>query len=367
MSIQKTLLKFHLPLGLAFGLLIGYLFPSPGIAYSKIIPTNNWIKTSNLNVIIIFFLSGLKLQTKQVLQALSAWKAVLFGCFLILIVTPIVSFLLVNIPFETPQLSYGLAIFFLGPTTITSGVILTGIAKGNIALGLMLTVITNLLAILTMPLTLPLVFSTVEGLKVEINAGQLLAKLLLYILLPLLMGKCINYLFNSKVTIITKHFKIRLKLLSSFLLILIPWMSVSNSADKFETLSGLEILAVFGIGIFLHFVFLIITYTTSLKCFNFSLANRKAVVILGSQKTLPVALSVISFLPLALGSHGIISLPCIIAHFCQIVMDGVVAAKWAEYVDEDTNERGSEMIEEGLVDEEKTNGVLSETVLLDEK
>ena len=144
--------------------------------------------------------------------------------------------------------------------------------------------------------------------------------------------------------------------------------SVSNSADKFETLSGLEILAVFGIGIFLHFVFLISTYTTtSSKCFNFSLANRKAVVILGSQKTLPVALSVISFLPLALGSHGIISLPCIIAHFCQIVMDGVVAAKWAEYVDEDTNERGSEMIEEGLVDEEKTNGVLSETVLLDEK
>ena len=133
--------------------------------------------------------------------------------------------------------------------------------------------------------------------------------------------------------------------------------SVSNSADKFETLSGLEILAVFGIGIFLHFVFLIITYTTSLKCFNFSLANRKAVVILGSQKTLPVALSVISFLPLALGSHGIISLPCIIAHFCQIVMDGVVAARWAEYVDDDAGgEEQQEQKDGGLLKDPKKKG-----------
>ena len=71
-----------------------------------------------------------------------------------------VSFGLIHVPFATRELAYGLAIFFLGPTTISAGVILTDQAKGNIALGLMLTVSTNLLAILTLPLLLPLVFDT---------------------------------------------------------------------------------------------------------------------------------------------------------------------------------------------------------------
>ena len=328
---RTFLLKYHLPLGLAFGILIGYLVPNAGIAWSSIIPKNDWIKMSNVNVFLIFFLSGLKLQTKAVIQALKTWKAVLYGVAMIMILTPLVSFGLVNLPFQTRELSFGLAIFFLGPTTISSGVILTGQAKGNIALGLMLTVVTNLLAIVTMPLVLSLVFAGVEGVTVSIDAGALLIKLLLYILLPLLIGKVINYCLQCT-NQCTKRFKIRLKLFSSLLLVMVPWMSVSKEADKFNTMSGAEVVAVFGIGIVLHFSFLCMTYFPARRLFP--LAERKAVVILGSQKTLPVALSVISFLPLALGSHGLMSLPCIISHFCQIVMDGVVAARWAEYVDD---------------------------------
>ena len=58
-------------------------------------------------------------------------------------------------------------------------------------------------------------------------------------------------------------------------------------------------------------------------------------MILCSQKTLPVALSVISFLPEDVGNAGLMALPCIIAHFVQIVCDGVVAAQWSQHVDRD--------------------------------
>eukprot|EP00946_MAST-07B_sp_MAST-7B-sp1_P005342 g5342.t1 len=334
-STRSFLLKYHLPLGLAFGIILGYLAPNAGIVWSGLIPKNEWIKMSNLNVFLIFFISGLKLQTKAVINALKTWKAVLFGVVVIILITPLVSFGLVYLPFQTRELSFGLAIFFIGPTTISSGVILTGQARGNIALGLMLTVVTNLLAIISMPLVLSLVFYGVEGVTVSIDAGSLLLKLLLYILLPLLLGKGVNHCIKHT-NQCTKHFKVRLKLFSSFLLVMVPWMSVSKEADKFDTMSGGEVIALFGIGIAIHFVFLAMTYLTSRRLFP--LAERKAVVILGSQKTLPVALSVISFLPLALGSHGLMSLPCIISHFCQIVMDGVVAAKWADYIDESDHE-----------------------------
>ena len=108
------LLKYHLPLGLTFGLLLGYVVPVLGTTYSNIIPTNDWIKMSNINVFVIFFLSGLKLQTDQIKKALTSWKAVLYGVFLILVVTPLSSFALVNLPFQTTELAFGLAIFFLG-------------------------------------------------------------------------------------------------------------------------------------------------------------------------------------------------------------------------------------------------------------
>lgn len=350
---RSFLLKYHLPLGLAFGILLGYLVPNAGITWSSVIPKNDWLKMSNVNVFLIFFFSGLKLQTKAVVQALKTWKAVLFGVVVIMVLTPLVSFGLVNLPFQTRELSFGLAIFFLGPTTISSGVILTGQAKGNIALGLMLTVVTNLLAIVSMPLVLSLVFAGVEGVTVSIDAGALLIKLVLYILLPLLLGKSVNYCLQCT-NRCTKRFKIRLKLFSSFLLVMVPWMSVSKEAGKFNSMTGGEVVAVFGVGIALHFVFLCVTYFTARKLFP--LAERKAVVILGSQKTLPVALSVISFLPLALGSHGLMSLPCIISHFCQIVMDGVVAARWAEYVDDADGQDQQEQEDGSLLKDEKKKG-----------
>ena len=48
----------------------------------------------------------------------------------------------------------GLSIFFIMPTTLSSGVILTRAAKGNFALALLLTVATNLAAILLIPLVM---------------------------------------------------------------------------------------------------------------------------------------------------------------------------------------------------------------------
>ena len=49
-----------------------------------------------------------------------------------------------------------------------------------------------------------------------------------------------------------------------------------------------------------------------------SLAESKAVVINASQKTVNTAVSVIQFLPLSLGNHGLLLLPCIISHFVQV-------------------------------------------------
>ena len=56
----------------------------------------------------------------------------------------------------------------------------------------MLTVVTNLLAVLILPFTVSLIFSSVDGLNVSIDPVPKIIKLLLSILVPLCIGKVLR-------------------------------------------------------------------------------------------------------------------------------------------------------------------------------
>jgi hypothetical protein len=58
------------------------------------------------------------------------------------------------------------------------------------------------------------------------------------------------------------------------------------------------------------------------------LKEKKAVVISASQKTLNTAVSVIAFLPASLGDKGLITVPSIISHCIQIIIDGFLVSWW---------------------------------------
>ena len=51
---KKLLLKYHLPLWLFIGVAFGWSVPIIGSAWSGIIPKNEYIKMSNINVFLIF-------------------------------------------------------------------------------------------------------------------------------------------------------------------------------------------------------------------------------------------------------------------------------------------------------------------------
>lgn len=65
------------------------------------------------------------------LSCSSAPRTLAFGVIAILGLTPLMGFLMVQIPFEPVQFRYGLALFCCVPTTLTSGVTLVNGALGN--------------------------------------------------------------------------------------------------------------------------------------------------------------------------------------------------------------------------------------------
>ena len=114
-------------------------------------------------IVVIFVISGLTLKTADIKNALGAHAALAYGLIAILGVTPMMGFLMVQIPFEPVQFRYGLALFCCVPTTLTSGVTLVTGALGNGALALMLTVTTNILGVFTVPFILNAVLESAPG------------------------------------------------------------------------------------------------------------------------------------------------------------------------------------------------------------
>lgn len=58
-----------------------------------------------------------------------------------------------------------------------------------------------------------------------------------------------------------------------------------------------------------------------------------AVLIMGSEKTLPMAITVIAYLPEALGSTGQLTVPCVIAHISQVLIDAALVGRIASRID----------------------------------
>lgn len=93
-------------------------------------------------------------------------------------------------------------------------------AHGNTALALMLTVTTNVLAVFTVPFTVPLVIASAQN--VNVDPADLLVKLVITILVPLLVGKALRELFPAVRRFVTAH-KVGLGLLNNGSLICIVW------------------------------------------------------------------------------------------------------------------------------------------------
>ena len=192
------------------------------------------------------------------------------------------------------------------------------------ALALFLTVLTNTAGILT----LPFVFAHLLGAlgQVELSAGDLFLKLCFSILLPLGVGK---FLRRFAVDWINAQ-RPRLSLASNAALITIPWMKFSESSERLALVETSSLLVIVLSGLGIHALYLVFNGGVC-ALLRLESAARKAVVLMTSQKTLPVAMTVLAFLPESAVSpemKGLIAIPCITFHLGQIFMDAFIATRW---------------------------------------
>jgi len=284
-------------------------------------------------VIIIFLISGLKLTTDALRKALSAYYGIAYGLLTILFITVCVGVKLtqqVDFP-DVEEFQSGLIVFFSMPTTINSGIVLTQQANGNYALAVLLTVVTNVLAVFTIPGMLAWLADFND---VSLDVGQLILKLVYLVLIPIIVGKLASQFIPGVAPLVKKH-KWPLKVVSIYALVTLPWILTSRAKDdgKFDEVSARSIFALLGWAILMHLIFLAMNFGACSAMVGGKLLGvpeLKAVVILGSQKTLPVSIAVISALPDDVGESGLMAIACILAHLSQIVLDAFIIGAWVK-------------------------------------
>uniref|UniRef100_A0A1D1ZJ19 Probable sodium/metabolite cotransporter BASS4, chloroplastic n=1 Tax=Anthurium amnicola TaxID=1678845 RepID=A0A1D1ZJ19_9ARAE len=316
-----------LPLALVSGVALGFLNPTPGCLAHK-------YSISKFSAFGIFVISGLTLRSEDIGAAAEAWPAGLFGLASILLFTPFLSRLILQLQLSPQEFVTGLAIFCCMPTTLSSGITLTQLVRGNSALALALTVLSNLLGILLVPFSLSNFIG--QGAGVSIPTMQLLKSLIMTLLVPLILGKVFRDSFGGVAEFVDQNRKL-FSMTSAVFLSLVPWIQVSRSRSLLLAVQPTVFLAAVVMGILLHLILLAFNALAlhSLSAVSGKSSsvfakkeNARAVILVASQKTLPVMVAVVEQLGGALGQSGLLVLPCVAAHINQIIIDSLLINKW---------------------------------------
>ncbi|CAN6452505.1 unnamed protein product [Victoria cruziana] len=117
----------------------------------------------------------------------------------------------------------------------------------------------------------------------------------------------------------------------------VPWIQISKSRSLLLMVKPTIFLVAVGMAALIHLAFLLwnalaiqglnIAFGNDESVFT-KKENARAVILVASQKTLPVMVAVVEQLGGAMGEAGLLVLPCVAAHINQIIIDSFLVNYW---------------------------------------
>jgi solute carrier family 10 (sodium/bile acid cotransporter), member 7 len=262
-------------------------------------------------IVIIFFLSGLALDTRQIRDGITDVKGTLLALFLIFVVAPFTGYLFSLLPLPSALLT-GLLLVSAMPTTLSSGVVMTGSAGGNMAHSLLITIIANGLAVITIPVTLTLLLGGNGGQTIQIDQLPIMIKIASLVLTPLIIGICIRRVLAGRLQRVLPYVSTcnQLGILS------IVWMALCSSRPAI--ISSLNSVILVIVLVFFFHLILVLTGLFFTRIGKISKGKRESVIFMGGQKTLPLSIILqVSLFP----ELGLALVVCVVHHIVHLIMD----------------------------------------------
>jgi sodium/bile acid cotransporter 7 len=280
-----------------------------------------WLKLHygpNAVISLIFLFSGLVLRRKEIRSGIGDVKGTALTLVIIFVAGPAAALLLNLLPLD-PGLRIGLFLVAVMPTTLTSGVVMTGAAGGNIAHALLITIVANGLSVFTVPLSLAFLLGVGGGIgAVPIDKSGMTLQIGLLVLLPLFLGMTLRPKGEASQALLEKAVPI----LNQGLVLAILWMAFSEA--KATVLGGgLEMVSVLTLS-FLYHALLLAAAFGSARLSSLGRGRRESVIFMGGQKTLPLSVLIqVTLFP----AFGVALAFCVVHHLIHLMMDGYLVGR----------------------------------------
>lgn len=269
-------------------------------------------------IIMIFLFSGVTLDSAKLFSGMKEYKSILIALGVIFIAAPLIAALFSFLPIGVDVIT-GVFLVSAMPTTLSSGVVMTGKAGGNIVNALMITIIASLVAVLTIPVTLELLLPVIgTGSEVDIDKGRIIIRLGLFVLLPLVVGVIARLIATPFFQTYGKGFSLS----NQWLVLGMVWMAASQAKEVILANSGaLPLIAVVVFGF--HFLLTGFAYLMTIL-FRLPPGKRESVIFMGGQKTLPLAVMLqIALFP----QYPVVLVVCVLHHAIHLMMDSYLAGR----------------------------------------
>lgn len=271
----------------------------------------------------ILFLMSVTLDTGKLMQSLRQPYPVITACTINMLLMPLLCLPLLFLQ-QTPDFKVGLLIAASVPCTMAAASVWTRKAEGNDAVSLLVTLVTNGFCFVVTPAWMELgrvAFSTADT-SSAVSFGEMMLRLTVGALLPATLGQ----LARTRVGIRRRVDSNRSAISNTAQAIILALVFISSFKGgqkfDFDGTGGLPhqaLLIVWGSCIVLHLAAASLGWLAG-GLFGFAERDRRAVVLAGSQKTLPIGLLVSE----ATGMPFSI-IPMLLFHASQLFIDTWIA------------------------------------------
>ncbi|MFN3214605.1 MAG: bile acid:sodium symporter family protein [Henriciella sp.] len=304
---------------------LGFFLPNLGASDG---PLHLGLVTT-LGISLVFFLHGANLAPESLAAGVKNWKVHALIQATTFVLFPILGGLLFFALDGVMSESLRLGFFFLAalPSTISSSVAMTVIAKGNVPVAVFNATLSGLLGLILTPAMVSLV--TVTGVM-QFSLLDAMGNIALMLLAPFAVGQLVRPLIKQAVI----KYKSVLSLLDRSVILLIVFTSfaTSTAGGIWTRFSVGEIVAT----VVLVLVLLAIAFAMTVwlsRRFGLPAEDEAAIVFCGSTKSLangaPIAQILFAGSPLL----GVILLPLMLYHQLQLVGCAVLAQRYSKQIE----------------------------------
>lgn len=285
-------------------------------------------KVGDIGIFLIFFLHGMGLSTDSLKHGASRWKLHLVVQVSTFVLFPLWWLLLNALVGRFIPHDLLLGFFYLAvlPSTVSSSVAMTAMARGNVAAAVLNATLSTLLGVVLTPLLASLVFSgAADGQAMDV--GDTMLKVAKMLLLPFVLGQLLRPVVGAWF----QKIKPWTTKVDRAVILLLVLSSFSDSvADGLWSKHGLGLMAMTAVGVCL-FLFPLLWLTRRVaKALNFPVEDEIVAVFCGSKKTLASGVPMAKLLFSGNPSMGVLVLPIMFYHQLQLFVCSVMAKRYAE-------------------------------------